>query len=194
MYTVTFDSTGGSAVASVEVEENLTVEEPADPTKTGYVFVGWFTSDSVASGDEWDFEVDLVTEDITLYARWTVAPLTDSERVDAAFSWLQLGDLTALVNSSPRLILPTVRDGVTISWVIDKLEYIAANGVITQPDFETGNQTVTLTATLTLNAATRNKVFTATVLALPSVEDTEPLIDETFELYTNGDIITQAGI
>jgi len=192
IFTVSFESNGGSNVEDIEVEENSIIEEPSDPTKTGFVFAGWYQESTLTT--IWNFQEDKVTEDLTLYAKWTVAPLTDQQRVDAAFSWLVLSDLSALVNSSPRLILPTTRDGVTITWVIDKPSYIAANGVITQPAYETGNQTVTLTATLTLNTATKNKVFTATVLALPSVHNTVPLIDETFELYTNGNIITQTGI
>lgn len=37
-FTVTFDSNGGSAVGSVEVKSNGTVEEPNAPTRTGYTF------------------------------------------------------------------------------------------------------------------------------------------------------------
>ncbi len=121
----------------------------------------------------------------------TTSGITDQELVDQVFDSLSLGDITALTNSSPRLILPTSRDGVTISWAISNTDYISVMGVITQPDNEVGNQTVTLTASLTKGAVTRQKVFTATVIALPPLEETPPLINETFSGYLDGDITQQ---
>ncbi len=121
----------------------------------------------------------------------TTTEMSDQAIVDQLFDELNLGDLTALTGSSPRLIMPVTRNDVTISWVISNTSYIATNGVITQPEHETGNQVVTLTATLTLGDVTRDKVFTATVLALPSPEDTEPIIFETFSDYSDGSIIPQ---
>lgn len=68
-YTVTFDSQGGSAVDSATVEYGSTVNKPTDPTRTDYAFVGWY--EEAACTNEWDFENDTVTADITLYAKWT---------------------------------------------------------------------------------------------------------------------------
>lgn len=192
-YTVTFDSNGGSAVTAVTVEDGSTIDEPTAPTRAGFTFDGWFKESALTTA--WDFDVDTVTSDITLYAKWTEVGPTDQDAVDATFDWLDMGNLTGLTNQSPRLILPTTyqAQGVTISWSIDKTAFIASNGVITQPTFEEGAQTVTLTATLSKGSVTRTKTFTATVLALPSVEETLPLIDETFD-YANGNILGQATI
>lgn len=68
MYTVTFDSDGGSAVASQAVEEGTHATEPTDPTKTDYTFGGWYKESTLTT--EWDFANDIVTENITLYAKW----------------------------------------------------------------------------------------------------------------------------
>ena len=38
---VTFDSDGGSEVASQLIPYDTTATEPEDPTKEGYTFVGW---------------------------------------------------------------------------------------------------------------------------------------------------------
>lgn len=67
-HTVTFNSDGGSEVASQTVEDGVTATRPADPTKTDYTFGGWFKEDTLTT--EWDFDNDKVTEDITLYAKW----------------------------------------------------------------------------------------------------------------------------
>ena len=66
-YTVSFDSNGGSAVTSVQVNDGDTVAVPADPTKSGYNFVGWY-SDSTYT-NKWQFSTP-VRSNITLYAKW----------------------------------------------------------------------------------------------------------------------------
>ena len=62
-YTVTFQSEGGSEVAS-QIRANTPADQPADPTKEGYTFIGWYNGES-----EWDFETP-VTADLTLTAKW----------------------------------------------------------------------------------------------------------------------------
>ena len=62
-YTVTFQSEGGSEVAS-QIRANAPAARPADPTKEGYTFIGWYNGES-----EWNFETP-VTEYLTLTAKW----------------------------------------------------------------------------------------------------------------------------
>ena len=61
--TVTFQSEGGSEVAS-QIRANTPADRPADPTKEGYTFIGWYNGES-----EWNFETP-VTENLTLTAKW----------------------------------------------------------------------------------------------------------------------------
>ena len=68
-YTVTFQSEGGSEVAS-QIRANTPAPRPADPTKEGYTFIGWYNGES-----EWDFETP-VTADLTLTAKWQVNQYT----------------------------------------------------------------------------------------------------------------------
>ena len=63
--TVTFDTDGGSAVASKTVEKGEKVQKPEDPKKDGYVFDGWYVDD-----EKWSFIGYVVTDDITLTAKW----------------------------------------------------------------------------------------------------------------------------
>lgn len=64
-YTVTFQSEGGSEVAS-QIRANAPAARPADPTKEGYTFIGWYNGES-----EWNFETP-VTADLTLTAKWQI--------------------------------------------------------------------------------------------------------------------------
>ena len=71
-YTVTFETSGGSAVGPVTVDAGSTVTKPADPTKSGYTFGGWYKDSTLQT--PWDFANDTVTADTTLYAKWTANP------------------------------------------------------------------------------------------------------------------------
>jgi uncharacterized repeat protein (TIGR02543 family) len=68
-YTVTFDSQGGSAVASQTVAHGGKVTEPTAPTRTSYTFGGWYKESGCTN--DWDFDTDTVTSDVPLYAKWT---------------------------------------------------------------------------------------------------------------------------
>lgn len=67
-YTVSFESNGGSAVASQLVASGQTATEPAAPTKTGSTFDGWYTN--VGLTTSYSFSTP-VTGNIKLYAKWT---------------------------------------------------------------------------------------------------------------------------
>lgn len=68
-YTVTFNTNEGSAVNSASVLNGKKVAKPADPTKEGYIFVGWYEDDQF--GNSFAFNSRIVTADVTVYARWT---------------------------------------------------------------------------------------------------------------------------
>ena len=70
-YTVTFDVNGhGTAPKAVEhIVSGSTIEMPEEPVEEGWSFEGWYKEKSCEN--PWKFETDLVTEDTTLYAKWT---------------------------------------------------------------------------------------------------------------------------
>ena len=67
--TVTFRS-DGEHTAPPQIRANTPADQPADPTKEGYTFIGWYNGES-----EWDFETP-VTADLTLTAKWQVNQYT----------------------------------------------------------------------------------------------------------------------
>ena len=75
-YTVKFDSNGGSEVAAQSVAPNATAVRPANPSKSGSVFLGWFTNKALTK--EYDFSTP-VTENLTLYAGWEIASAVPEE-------------------------------------------------------------------------------------------------------------------
>ncbi|MBQ3497115.1 MAG: InlB B-repeat-containing protein, partial [Oscillospiraceae bacterium] len=84
-YAVEFNSEGGSAVASQYVDDGGKLVKPADPTKSGHTFGGWYkdkiitdtytididTADIFNDVYKWNFDTDVVEGDFTLHAKWT---------------------------------------------------------------------------------------------------------------------------
>jgi len=69
-FTVTFNSGEGSPVPAQYIENGEKVTRPTNPTRTGFNFAGWYT-DNTSYSTQWDFNNHTVTQDITLYAKWT---------------------------------------------------------------------------------------------------------------------------
>ena len=74
--TVNFDSNQGTAVDSQLVAVGDKVAKPADPTKEGYTFSGWFTDKDCTNAYDFDADVDGTQPEFTLYAGWKAAPAT----------------------------------------------------------------------------------------------------------------------
>ncbi len=69
VFTVTFDSQGGSTVAPQTILQGEKATNPATPTRTGYAFDGWYKESACATA--WVFATDVVAANTTLYAGWS---------------------------------------------------------------------------------------------------------------------------
>jgi oligopeptide transport system substrate-binding protein len=69
LFTVTYDANGGTLVgpATASVEQGTAAQQPASPTRDGYIFLGWATS--AAGTTDYNFG-SLVTANVTVYAKW----------------------------------------------------------------------------------------------------------------------------
>ena len=74
--TVNFDSNKGTAVDSQLVPVGGKVAKPADPTKEGYTFSGWFTDEDCTNAYDFEADVDGTQPEFTLHAGWKAAPAT----------------------------------------------------------------------------------------------------------------------
>lgn len=73
VYQVTFEANGhGTAPETQSVKEGACATRPDDPSEEGFVFDGWYLDE--ACTEAYDFAT-LVTQDVTLFARWTETPV-----------------------------------------------------------------------------------------------------------------------
>ncbi|MBQ3548622.1 MAG: InlB B-repeat-containing protein, partial [Oscillospiraceae bacterium] len=74
-YEVCFNSQGGSKVASITADVDSKISAPAEPTKEGYTFDGWYKDSNYTTA--FDFAKDTVpVNGITLYAKWSLNSYT----------------------------------------------------------------------------------------------------------------------
>lgn len=72
-YTVTFNTDGGSSIARQTVNYGSKASRPANPTKTGYTFVGWYTDVSYSTTFNFDSPI---TSNVTVYAKFKIITYT----------------------------------------------------------------------------------------------------------------------
>lgn len=67
LHTITFDTKGGSDIEPVSYPVGSVIAKPADPTKPGYTFDGWYSDPDLTQVFSFTTMPD---EDITIYAKW----------------------------------------------------------------------------------------------------------------------------
>lgn len=138
--TVTFKENGGSAVPDITgLSYNAAITAPAAPTKTGYAFGGWYKE--TACTNLWNFSTDTVTEDITLYAKWTLGAPTvalTANKTDVIYG--ETITLTATVSQSG--------GDLTYSWYKGSEKLSGDDETLTLSNVaDSGSYTVKVTAT-----------------------------------------------
>lgn len=69
VFTVDFDSDGGTEIQSQSITEGEKSTKPTtDPTKSGYTFAGWYSNEALT--EVWDFS-KVIENNMTIYAKWT---------------------------------------------------------------------------------------------------------------------------
>ena len=77
-YTLSFETGEGSKVSPQTVFENTTATIPSAPTREGYTFDGWYTTDQFTT--KFDFNLPL-NADTTVYAKWQIISPTKPTEV-----------------------------------------------------------------------------------------------------------------
>ena len=71
---ISFKSNGGSNVSDVNATIGEKLQKPTpDPVKEGYKFVGWYKDSECTEAKKFNFNEEVITKAITLYAGWELA-------------------------------------------------------------------------------------------------------------------------
>ena len=83
-HTVTFNTMGGNDITSQEVDHGSKATKPENPTKAGFVFIGWKENES--DQDYYDFNTEIIA-DKTLIAIWekAVQEINENDQVGEEF-------------------------------------------------------------------------------------------------------------
>ncbi len=110
-YTITFNSNGGSSVASITAEAGEGITAPTAPTKTGYTFGGWYT-DNGTFENAFEFDV-MPAESLILYAKWMgesdYTPGLSFTEIDGGYS-VSKGTATA-----ENIVIPAEYNGKSVT-------------------------------------------------------------------------------
>ena len=140
-YTVTFETNGGSAVAEQIVTAGDVINAPAEPTKTGYIFAGWYFDSSYNTLASFPYSV---TNHVTLYAKW----VKKSDIVKVTGVTLDKASLSFVsANISQRLsaiIAPANATNKSVTWTSSNPSVATVNnGTVTA--LAAGSATITVT-------------------------------------------------
>jgi len=94
-YTVTFMNDDNIFRTFTKVNSGSKIYNSLEPSKNGYNFEGWYKEESCIN--LWDFYNDIVTSDITLYAKWGPPIIVSGTTLAEKLQWL---DLNVKSNSS----------------------------------------------------------------------------------------------
>jgi len=79
-YTIIFNTNHGSPIEPITQNYKTVVTQPADPTKVGYTFEGWYT-DNTTFNDKYIF-ITMPLNGVTLYAKWNIKTYTITYHLD----------------------------------------------------------------------------------------------------------------
>ncbi len=158
-FVVTFNTNGGSAVANQTVEEDAVATMPANPTKEGFTFSYWYTSDENV---EYVFTT-AVTAALTLNAKWEeIIPVgpTDEDLIAEDIAALEAD----FYINNLQLDLP-IRGEINrsrITWKSDSTN-VSDAGIILPLAMGSTPEVQTIKGTFTLNDARVEHIFNVNV-------------------------------
>lgn len=118
-YTVSFVTDGGTDVASQTVTSGNKATRPANPSKTGCTFAGWYTNNTFTTAFDFD---TAITANTVLYAKWDIAEGYYKVTFDAnggtlatSSSWMSVQSGTSLAAPAE----PTKENAIFGGWYTD---------------------------------------------------------------------------
>lgn len=177
-YTVTFNSQGGSTVMSTSnVTTGSAISAPTVPTWAGHTFNGWYKESGCTNA--WNFSTDTVTNNLTLYAKWTANPAVTVSSVTVKTAPTKVTytagdplDLTGLVVTLSKSDA-TSQDVAFADFAANGISTVKANGdalVIADTAVEITVNGKTASQAITVNAAGTTNTLQSIAITTPATK------------------------
>ncbi|MBQ9715926.1 MAG: InlB B-repeat-containing protein, partial [Clostridia bacterium] len=158
---ISFETNGGSTIQEIQIDENF--QMPANPTKQGYVFDGWYIDQNLTTKFD-ETKINQYTQSFVVFAKWVDIPLD------------QIAISTPVLTSNGNVVewsdVEVTQDlDVTYFVAVDDgaaLAYTAKS--ISLDMFTTGEHKVEVYAALATNNAKKSQTASVTVDVV-AVED-----------------------
>lgn len=175
-YTVTFDSNGGSTVANQDVDSGALATEPVDPTREGFIFEYWYTSDAEVA---YVFSTP-VTADLTLTASWeeVILEMTDAEKIAIDIAEIEANILVDQYQLNLPIKGATYRS--SIKWT-SQSDYVSSTGFILPVPLDDDTTVGQITGEFSLNGVKVSHVFEIPLSHMQQVE----IVDTRVVPFTN---------
>lgn len=103
-----------------DVTINTKITAPEEPTKTGFLFMGWYKD--ISFNEAWDFDTDVVNSSIALYAKWSPAIWQISFAINdlLAEEYVDSSNVITEFDADDHIYLPLVRrpGGSFKGWIL----------------------------------------------------------------------------
>ena len=119
-YTVSFNTSGGSSVASQTVKNGQKATMPAAPTKEGNTVIGWYKDSAFTN--PYNFDSEIVTADTTLYAYFGANTSADSEFNVTFVNGTSTDTTTTFRNTLYTLPTPEASGKTFLGWWVSEYE------------------------------------------------------------------------
>ena len=130
-YTITFDTAGGSEIASITQDYGTNITAPANPTRKGYTFKGW----------DKEIPETMPAENITVTAQWEINRYTIT--FDTA-GGSEIAPITQDYGTNITAPADPTREGYTfIGWDRDIPEIMPAENITVTAQWEINRYTIT---------------------------------------------------
>ena len=127
-YKIIFDTDGGNIIEDITLKIGDKIIKPNDPVKEGHTFDGWYYNN-----EAWNFEENLVTENITLTSKWIVNEYTITiNNEDGSI----LNTIILKYGDEINIEDPSKEGYVFAGWDQDLPNYMPASNLIITPIFE----------------------------------------------------------
>ena len=122
-YTITFDTAGGSTVASITQDYGTAITAPADPTREGYTFIGWDKA----------IPTTMPAENMIITAKWRDIAVPTGEIKIAENGWKSFFNTITfgLFFKDTQMVTVTAADN---SGEAVKIEYLLSDKALTESE------------------------------------------------------------